>query len=173
MAESPASSVELANLREKFIDLTNSLFQDGFLNNQFTQLQMLQDASNPEFVSEVITLFWEDSERLLMELTKELHKDPVDYRKVRAYVHQFEGSSSSVGARRLEALCVDFRGYAESKNGKGCLQSLQSIKEELSLNKHKLDSLLKRSRLLQPVGHLQWSIKQSCLPNAVNDASKR
>ena len=44
----------------------------GFLDDQFTQLQMLQDASNPDFVAEVISLFSEDSERLLTELTKAL-----------------------------------------------------------------------------------------------------
>ena len=45
----------------------------GFLDDQFTQLQMLQDESNPDFVAEVINLFAEDSERLLSELTKALY----------------------------------------------------------------------------------------------------
>jgi histidine-containing phosphotransfer protein len=42
------------------------------LDQQFTQLQQLQDESNPEFVSEVVSLFFEDSERLLEELTESL-----------------------------------------------------------------------------------------------------
>jgi len=44
----------------------------GFLDDQFNQLQQLQDESNPDFVVEVVTLFFEDSERLLDELAKAL-----------------------------------------------------------------------------------------------------
>ena len=39
----------------------------GFLDAQFQQL--LQDESNPDFVAEVVSLFFEDSERLLSDLT--------------------------------------------------------------------------------------------------------
>jgi histidine-containing phosphotransfer protein len=41
----------------------------GFLDAQFQQLQLLQDESNPDFVAEVVSLFFEDSERLLSDLT--------------------------------------------------------------------------------------------------------
>lgn len=43
-----------------------------FLDEQFIQLQQLADESNPDFVVEVVSLFFEDSERLLNELTKAL-----------------------------------------------------------------------------------------------------
>ena len=48
------------------------IFEKGFLDDQFNQLQQLQDESNPEFVVEVVTLFFEDAERLLNELAKAL-----------------------------------------------------------------------------------------------------
>jgi histidine-containing phosphotransfer protein len=44
----------------------------GFLDEQFNQLQQLQDESNPDFVVEVVSLFFEDSDRLLNELAKAL-----------------------------------------------------------------------------------------------------
>ncbi|MCO5548737.1 hypothetical protein L7F22_008401 [Adiantum nelumboides] len=144
--------MEVAKLQQKFVDLTNALFQDGFLDDQFTQLQMLQDASNPDFVSEVITLFFEDSERLLAELSKALEQEPVDYKKVDAYVHQFKGSSSSVGAQRVKSVCIDFRTYAEARNREGCLQALQHIKQEFHLIQNKLASLLKLEQQIIAAG---------------------
>ncbi|KAL4287397.1 hypothetical protein AHAS_Ahas19G0182100 [Arachis hypogaea] len=52
------------------IQYTSSLFQERFLYDQFNQLQQLQDECNPEFIVEVVTLFFEDAERLLNELSK-------------------------------------------------------------------------------------------------------
>jgi len=49
-----------------------SLIEKGFLDDQFNQLEQLQDESNPDFVVKVITLFFDDAERLLNELTKTL-----------------------------------------------------------------------------------------------------
>lgn len=45
----------------------------GLLDDQFTQLQLLQDANNPDFVAEVVSLFFEDSEKLLEQLTESLY----------------------------------------------------------------------------------------------------
>lgn len=46
--------------------------EKNILDEQFIQLQQLQDESNPDFVVEVVSLFFEDSERLLNELAKAL-----------------------------------------------------------------------------------------------------
>ncbi|KAK2983748.1 hypothetical protein RJ640_024101, partial [Escallonia rubra] len=68
--------------------------QKGFLDDQFVQLQKLQDESNPDFVIEVVSLFFEDSEKLLNNLATALQQHIVDYKQVDALVHQFKGSSS-------------------------------------------------------------------------------
>nr|GMD60427.1 histidine-containing phosphotransfer protein 1 [Ipomoea batatas]GME05218.1 histidine-containing phosphotransfer protein 1 [Ipomoea batatas]GME05530.1 histidine-containing phosphotransfer protein 1 [Ipomoea batatas] len=39
---------------------------------EFSQLQQHQDESNPTFVAEVVTLFFEDSKRLLNDLNTAL-----------------------------------------------------------------------------------------------------
>lgn len=44
----------------------------GMLDSQFAQIQVLQDASNPNFVTEVITIFCNDAERIILELNNYL-----------------------------------------------------------------------------------------------------
>ncbi|KAJ8440135.1 hypothetical protein Cgig2_003460 [Carnegiea gigantea] len=96
--------------------------KQGILNDQFNQLVSLQDESNPEFVFEVVTLFFEDSERLLNELSKSLGQQNVDFKKVDTHVHQLKGSSSSIGAQRVQNACIVFRNFCDEKNIEGFLE---------------------------------------------------
>ncbi|KAI8027677.1 Histidine-containing phosphotransfer protein 1 [Camellia lanceoleosa] len=139
-------------LQRQLTDYTTSLYNEGFLDEQFTQLQQLQDESNPEFVVEVVSLFFEDSERLLNELTKALDQQSVDFKKVDAHVHQFKGSSSSIGAQRVQNTCISFRNYCDQQNIEGCLKSLQHVKQEYSLVKNKLETLFKLEQQLLKAG---------------------
>ncbi|XP_042987517.1 histidine-containing phosphotransfer protein 1-like isoform X1 [Carya illinoinensis] len=148
----------VAQLQKQLVDFTDSLFQEGFLDEQFNQLQQLQDESNPDFVVEVVSLFFEDSERLLNELAKALEQKTIDFRKVDAHVHQFKGSSSSIGAQRVQKVCIAFRNYCEEQNIEGvkpwhrCLKCLQQVKLEYSLVKNKLETLFKIEKQLIAAG---------------------
>lgn len=44
------------------------LFLQGYLDEQFNQLEELQDESSPNFVEEVVALFLKDSPRLLSNI---------------------------------------------------------------------------------------------------------
>ncbi|XP_022154820.1 histidine-containing phosphotransfer protein 1-like [Momordica charantia] len=131
------------HLQRQLLDYTNSLFKEGYLDDQFTQLQSLQDESNPEFVVEVVSLFFEDSQRLINELAKALQQQCIDFKKVDAHVHQLKGSSSSIGAHKVQRACIAFRSNCEEQNIEGCLKSLQQVKEEFALVKIKLETLFK------------------------------
>ncbi|KAK6937467.1 Signal transduction histidine kinase, phosphotransfer (Hpt) domain [Dillenia turbinata] len=133
----------VGQLQRKFMDYTKSLYREGIVDEQFTQLHKLQDESNPDFVEEVVTLFFNDSERLLNELTNALEQQNVDFKKVDGYVHQFKGSSSSVGAQRVKDLCIAFRTLCELENKEACLRCLQQVKLEYASFQTKLESLFK------------------------------
>ncbi|RZC62992.1 hypothetical protein C5167_024751 [Papaver somniferum] len=66
----------------------------GFLDDQFTQLQQLQDVSKPDIVFEVVSHFFEDSEKLLNELATTQSQQCAYFKKIGAHVHQLKGSSS-------------------------------------------------------------------------------
>lgn len=40
----------------------------GYLDEQFIQLEELQDDANPNFVEEIVTLYYRDSSRLISNL---------------------------------------------------------------------------------------------------------
>ncbi|AES82555.1 putative signal transduction histidine kinase, phosphotransfer (Hpt) domain-containing protein [Medicago truncatula] len=137
----------------QLVEYTSSLFQQGFLDDQFNQLQLLQDESNPNFVVEVVTLFFEDAEKLLNQLEKEIgQENNIDFKRVDALVHQLKGSSSSIGAQRVQRVCIAFKNYCEEKNIEGCFKSLQDIKQEYTLVKTKFETLFKMEQQIFAAG---------------------
>ncbi|KAL8225516.1 hypothetical protein R6Q57_018094 [Mikania cordata] len=142
-------------LQRQLIEYTASLYEEKYLDDQFLQLQKLQDESNPEFVVEVVSLFFEDSEKLLNNLATALQQKSVDYKQVDSHVHQFKGSSSSIGAQRVTNVCAHFRNYCEEKNLDGCLQCLQQVKHEYILVRNKLEALFRlEQQILQAGGSI-------------------
>ncbi|WOL16392.1 histidine-containing phosphotransfer protein 1 [Canna indica] len=133
--------MDLGSLQRRYIDFTSALLREGILDGQFTQLQQLQDESNPDFVLEVVTLFFEDSEKLLNELSRTLEQQVVDFKKVDAHVHQLKGSSASIGAQKVKDVCMAFRNYCEEMNQEGCLNCLRQVKDQYLLVKNKLETL--------------------------------
>ncbi|XP_064966154.1 histidine-containing phosphotransfer protein 1-like [Musa acuminata AAA Group] len=133
--------MESSNLQRRYIEFTSTLFREGFLDSQYTQLQQLQDESNPDFVTEVVTLFFQDSEKLQDELSRTLDQEVVDFKKVAAHVHQLKGSSASIGAQRVKNVCMAFRISCEEMNREGCLRCLQQVRQEYLLVKSKLETL--------------------------------
>ncbi|WMV10340.1 hypothetical protein MTR67_003725 [Solanum verrucosum] len=153
--------MEVGQLQRSFVEYMASLFREGFLDAQFSQLQQLQDDSNPDFVVEVVSLFFEDSERLLNDLTMALDQPNVDFKQVDAHVHQLKGSSSSVGAQRVKNCCVPFRNCCEEQNTETCLRCLQQIKQEYLLVKNKLQTLFELAFFLATVGAADCSCWRS------------
>ncbi|KAJ8529448.1 hypothetical protein K7X08_036283 [Anisodus acutangulus] len=139
-------------LQRKLAEYTASLYNEKILDEQFIQLQQLQDENNPDFVVEVVSLFFEDSERLLNELAKALNQTNVDFKKLDANVHQLKGSSSSIGAQTVQRVCIAFRNYCDERNVEGCLQCLQQVKNEYTLVKNKLETLFKLEKQFVDAG---------------------
>ncbi|CAK9175866.1 unnamed protein product [Ilex paraguariensis] len=142
----------VSQLQKQFVDYSTSLYREGFLDDQFVQLQKLQDESNPDFVVEVVSLFFEDSEKLINNLASALQQQIVDYKQVDAHVHQFKGSSSSIGAQRVKNACVAFRAHCDGRNLEGCMRCLQQVKFEYSLVKSKLETLFKLEQQILAAG---------------------
>ncbi|GFZ14071.1 histidine-containing phosphotransmitter 1 [Actinidia rufa] len=121
--------MEVGQLQRQFVEHTSSMFHEGFLDGQFSQLQQLQDESNPDFVVEVVSLFFQDSERLLNELTRAL-----------------------IGAQRVKNACFNFRNFCEEQNTEACFRCLQQVKQEYLLVKNKLETLFRLEQQILAAG---------------------
>ncbi|GMN37133.1 hypothetical protein TIFTF001_006577 [Ficus carica] len=86
--------MERNQLRRQIAVMRQSLFDQGFLDEQFVQLEELQDDANPNFVEEIATLYYRDSSRLIHNLDQALEKSPLDFNKLDNYMHQLKGSST-------------------------------------------------------------------------------
>ncbi|XP_042050486.1 histidine-containing phosphotransfer protein 1-like [Salvia splendens] len=139
-------------LQRSYLEYSKSLFREGLLDAQFVELQMLRDESNPDFVMEVVTLFFEDSQRILNQLSNTLNDQSVDFKKVDANVHHLKGSSSSIGALRVRNACIAFRSFCDAQNVEACLTCLQQIKQEYLLVKNKLEALLRLEQQIVAAG---------------------
>ncbi|KAJ8443315.1 hypothetical protein Cgig2_015796 [Carnegiea gigantea] len=88
----------------------------GFLDEQFVQLEELQDDTNPNFVEEVATLFYRDSARLLDNIEQAMQRSPLDFVRLDNYMQQFKGSCSR------------------------CMRTFQQLKREYTTLKGKLEA---------------------------------
>ncbi|KAJ4718039.1 Histidine phosphotransfer protein [Melia azedarach] len=138
-------------LRRQLAAMRQSLFDQGYLDEQFIQLEELQDDANPNFVEEVVTLYYRDSARLLSSIEQALEKsNTLDFNKLDTYMHQFKGSSSSIGAKKLKAECTQIREYCKAGNGDGCVKTFQQLKRDYATLKKKLESYFQVARQAGP-----------------------
>ncbi|GAU50969.1 hypothetical protein TSUD_244390 [Trifolium subterraneum] len=56
----------------QLVAMKQSFFDQGLLDEQFIQLEELQDDVNPDFVEEIVTLYYRDLLRLISSLEQAL-----------------------------------------------------------------------------------------------------
>ncbi|CAN1285659.1 Pseudo histidine-containing phosphotransfer protein 6 [Linum perenne] len=109
------------------------LFHQGVLDEQFLQLQQLEDESSPNFVTEVVNIYFHES-----------GLEGCDYGKIGIHLNQLMGSSSSIGAKRVRNVCLAFRSASDHSNRHGCLRALEVLEHEYCYLKNKLHELFQR-----------------------------
>ncbi|XP_023524882.1 histidine-containing phosphotransfer protein 4-like isoform X1 [Cucurbita pepo subsp. pepo] len=142
--------MERSQLLRQINSMRQSLFDQGLLDEQFVQLEELQDDANPNFVEEVVTLCFRDSSRLILNLEQALKKSPLDFNQLDSYMQQFKGSISSIGARKVKDQCTLFREYCMAGSGEGCFRTFQRLKKEHTSLRKKFEAYFQLKRQAGP-----------------------
>ncbi|KAL8167713.1 hypothetical protein V2J09_009212 [Rumex salicifolius] len=144
--------MDVAQAQTQYLNFGGSMYREGYLDDQFTVLQILADESQPGFVLEIISIFFNDSDRILQDLTQLLDKPVPDFNQVAELVHTLKGSSSSVGAKKVKNVCTTFKKYSEEQNLQGCQMCLQQVKQDYALVRNKLETLLSMQLQIKAAG---------------------
>ncbi|KAK8674945.1 hypothetical protein V6N13_033021 [Hibiscus sabdariffa] len=64
----------MENLRQQIAEMRQSFFDEGILDKQFYQLELLEKRGNPNFVEEVLTIYFRESTTLLQTIEQAMAK---------------------------------------------------------------------------------------------------
>jgi histidine-containing phosphotransfer protein len=101
-----------------------------------------QDEANPDFVSEMVELYFEDSASKIEKLAGLLSGASIDFTQVDQLVHQFKGSSASFGAHGMATACVQLRDACHAQQTATCQDLCSQLQNIFSALKSKLDLFL-------------------------------
>jgi histidine-containing phosphotransfer protein len=120
-------------------NLVAQLQHEGLLDEQFIQLMQLQDETNPDFVVEVVQLYFDDSVSKIERMHTMFMSSNVDYNELDQIVHQLKGSSASLGAMTVAQHCIHLRESCEVQDVSSCRLLVSQIADSFSHLKTRLD----------------------------------
>lgn len=102
----------------------------------------LQDESNPDFVSEMVELYFEDSAGKIERLEAKLSEPSTDFNEIDQLVHQFKGSSASFGAHAMALVCVNLREACHSHDAAALGQLVAQLRNSFYVLRQRLEQFL-------------------------------
>ncbi|KDP33805.1 hypothetical protein JCGZ_07376 [Jatropha curcas] len=126
-------------LLQQIAAMRKSFFDEGTLDSFFVQLEQLQGPDDPNFVEEILTLFFSDSMDMLATVEEKLTKSPVDFTGINKILHQLKVNSASIGAKKVKDKVIAMRNNSKEHNVEGIRVSLQELRMEYETLKGKFE----------------------------------
>ncbi|XP_020879070.1 pseudo histidine-containing phosphotransfer protein 2 isoform X1 [Arabidopsis lyrata subsp. lyrata] len=131
-------------------EMRQSFFDEGYLNSQYTQLEALAKDTNPNFIIEIITLYFRDSPNVIASLEHELERDPIEVPMITKCILQLESSSASIGASKVFKELQKANTSLKASNTEGIKVALGDIKKEHSKLRAKFETYFQLMRQAGP-----------------------
>jgi histidine-containing phosphotransfer protein len=151
---------------------------EGLLDEQFQQLLALQDETNPDFVTEVAELYFDDAVPKIQRIGQLLSEPSPDFGELDAVVHQFKGSSASLGAGGMAKLCIRMRELCQQRDVAGCQALVMQVGRGAARDRGGASSSVlhfyKRSPLLRlHTAETQQSWSEACSARSDSHCNER
>ncbi|XP_044483795.1 histidine-containing phosphotransfer protein 2-like [Mangifera indica] len=127
-------------------NLLRSMHDQGILDHHFENVRRLQAHGNPHFLTEVITMFVNDADGSMGEITRLINQPELDYETLGQYLHQLRGSSASIGGCRMANACREFRQAVDARDKERCINGFHGIRHEYRDLRACFDSILQIQR---------------------------
>ncbi|XP_045083137.1 histidine-containing phosphotransfer protein 2-like [Aegilops tauschii subsp. strangulata] len=143
-----------AALRARLDNRVTSMFATGMLDDNFQQLQSMgkNETTASGYVAEMINLFIKETKRILNDIAGLLNQPVVDYDMVDVLVRQLKGSSCSVGAKKVNLSCMQFRRFNEPRSKERCLMALALAWSEFCDVRSKFEAMMQLEEQIATYG---------------------
>ncbi|RZC81720.1 hypothetical protein C5167_044302 [Papaver somniferum] len=137
-------------MQKRVASMREALFKQGYLDEQFSMLEELEDTENPNFCEEVVTMFFRDYVRHISNIDRALAKNPINFEKLEDLMHHFKGSCCSIGAAKAKNEITLFKNHCTNEDAEGVRGTFEQLKKELATLKTKLEAYFQAARQAGP-----------------------
>lgn len=130
------------SINARIEQLVCRLIAEGMLDDQFRQLMKLQNETNPDFLTEVVDLFFFESKRRMQRFSSMLLEDQPNFRLLDQHVLDFKGSAASFGAKTIANLCDALRAYCQQHSLEKCHETLRIQWEALTSLERSMETFM-------------------------------
>lgn len=101
------------------------------LDEQFAQLQELEDESSPGFVRSLVDMYKEECVHKFDKIEQTLREEDgdTDWNALDAVAHQLKGSSASIGAPKTSKACAQLREAGGRRDRERCKALMKEIRQ--------------------------------------------
>ncbi|KAK6248592.1 hypothetical protein QUC31_020157 [Theobroma cacao] len=129
------------SLREQIAVMRQSFFDEEILDAQFIQLEELTDKDEPNFVEDVVTMYFREStDNLIPTIEEHMKSIPIDIAKLDRVMHKLKGSSASIGANKVRNEINNTMVLLEGGNVEGAKAAFEQVRKEHETLKAKLET---------------------------------
>ncbi|KAL4599329.1 hypothetical protein ACB092_11G119000 [Castanea dentata] len=133
-----------SSLQQQIASMRQSLFDEGLLNEQFIELEKLEDASDPNFVKDFINVFLTDSLKNVIGIEESLlylkADEPFNITELGKFLQQLKGNCLGIGAKKVLIEVEKMLQCHEAGDMEGTKTILPTMKQEYNNLENKLEA---------------------------------
>ncbi|KAM7522505.1 hypothetical protein LguiA_012407 [Lonicera macranthoides] len=123
-----------------------AMYLEGYINNEFLQLQTMKQTARPDFVVREVTLYCVAAQNLFVAMSYAMEQDEVDFYKLDVNARDMYDRSSSIGAQQVKMACCEIVHSCQEFNKDKCYLALNWTKKVFSKLRANFETLVQMER---------------------------